>query len=130
VHCTKLERSGVPSAPVVGDVFANLVKMHAKLVGMPHHRTVFLPHPTSRLPAEKCRGYIEGNDPITNRPVLDEIILSLTGPLTDEERYSGLSERSVPRLLEPDTEENLHKFFPQLGSFHSICNKMLTASYF
>ncbi|MFC1533856.1 UGSC family (seleno)protein [Thermodesulfobacteriota bacterium] len=111
MHCTKLERMGVPTAPVHGDIFASLVKMHAGLIGMPHHRMVFVPHPISREPASKCREYIEADDPITGRPVLEEVVEALTMPLNEEDKGTGLVDRPVPRLVEPDSEENLQCLF-------------------
>jgi hypothetical protein len=95
----------------VTEVFAPLVKMHAKLTGKPHLRVTCVPHPISRVPASTCRKYIEGNDPITGRPILDEIVEALTKPLSQEERLTGLEERPMPRLIGPDTEENLQRFF-------------------
>ena len=93
------------------EVFAPLVKMHAKLTGKPHLRVTCVPHPISRVPASTCRKYIEGNDPVTGRPILNEIVEALTKPLTQEERLTGLEERPMPRLVGPDTEENLQRFF-------------------
>jgi hypothetical protein len=95
----------------VTEVFAPLVKMHAKLTGKPHLRVTCVPHPISRVPASTCRKYIEGNDPVTGRPILNEIVEALTKPLTQEERLTGLEERPMPRLVGPDTEENLQRFF-------------------
>ncbi len=93
------------------EVFAPLVKMHAKLTGKPHLRVTCVPHPISRVPASICRKYIESNDPITGRPILNEIVEALTKPLTQEERLTGLEERPMPRMIGPDTEENLQRFF-------------------
>ena len=101
--------------PVVTEVFAPLAKMHAKLVGKPSLRITCVPHPLSRVPSPVCREYIEGNDPISGRPVLDEIIEALTRPLSEEDKRTGLEERPVPRLIGPDSEENLQRFFLENG---------------
>ncbi|MFC1820843.1 UGSC family (seleno)protein [Thermodesulfobacteriota bacterium] len=95
--------------------FASLVKMYAKLVGKPNLPVACVPHPISRVPAQKCREYIESNDPVTGMPVIDEIVEALTKPLTEEEKRSRLEERPVPRFLEPDTEENLQRYFLENG---------------
>lgn len=96
----------------MGEPFESVVKMYAKLVEMPHIPITFTPFPISRLPAPECRKFIEGNDPITGRPIVDEIMEALTKPLTEEQKYAGIEERPVlPRLIGPDTEESLHKFF-------------------
>jgi hypothetical protein len=78
---------------------------------LPNHQITYVPHPISRVPASKCREYIQGNDPISGRPVIDEIIEALTKPLAKRQKRAGVEERSVPRLLGPDTEENLQHFF-------------------
>lgn len=102
---------GIPTAPIEAEVFASLGKMYAEMVGMPNHRFVIVPHPISRVPASKCQDYIKGNDPITGKPIIEEIMEALTRPLTDEDRRSGSQEISEPRLIGPDTEENLHQLF-------------------
>ena len=100
----------------MGKTFESVVKMYAKLVEMPHIPITFTPFPVSRVPAPECRQYIEGNDPITGRPMVDEIVEALTKPLTEEQKHAGIEERPVlPRLIGPDTEENLHKFFLENG---------------
>jgi len=33
-----------------------------------------------------CRKYIEGKDPVTGKPVIDEIIQAITAPLTEKEK--------------------------------------------
>jgi hypothetical protein len=111
VHCVTLEKMGIPTAPIQGEVFASLAQMYAGLVGMPHLRSIRVPHPISRLPASMCRRYIEGNDPVSGKPVIGEIVEALTKPLSDEDKRSGLMERPEPRLIGPDTEENLHRLF-------------------
>jgi hypothetical protein len=111
VHCTTLEKMGIPSAPIETEVFHGLGRMYAGLVGMPNHRIVTVPHPISRTPAPVCREYINGIDPITGRAVIGEIVEALTDPLSVEDRRSGSQERSEPRLIGPDTEDNLHQLF-------------------
>ena len=105
-----MEKMGVPTVPVEGRIFENLVKMHAGLIGMPHHRIAFLPHPTSRAPASVCREYIEGKDPVTGRIFVEELIDGLTRPLNEEEKETGEIERESPRWIGPDTDENLHRY--------------------
>jgi len=57
------------------------------------------------------REYIEGNDPITGRPVMLEVIEGLTGALSETDRQVANFERSTPRLIEPATEDDLHQLF-------------------
>jgi hypothetical protein len=61
--------------------------------------------------AAQLRAYIDGNDPTTGRPVMQEILEGLTAPL-DPEGATGVGfERSTPRLVEADTEERLNQLF-------------------
>jgi hypothetical protein len=98
---------GIPSAYIQTEVFSELGTLIAGLVGMPHHRAIVVPHPISRVPAGQCRTYIEGNDPTTGRPVIEEVIEALTKPLTAEEQRKLIEENPEPRLFGPDTEEAL-----------------------
>jgi hypothetical protein len=78
---------------------------------MPNHRFTFTPHPITGVAAATCRKYLEGNDPVTGKPIVQEIIRAITGPLSDEDKRTGFIERPTPRLVDPDTEENLHRIF-------------------
>jgi hypothetical protein len=102
---------GVPTAPLELEVFASLADMYKGLVGMPYHRIAYIPNTVSRLSNQKCREYIQGNDPMTGRPVVAEIVEALTKPLRREAKRAGLVERPEPRLIGPDTEENLQQLF-------------------
>ncbi len=62
------------------------------------------------------QGYIRGNDPVSGAPLMDEIFYALTQPLTDAEKnYKPVKRPTWPRLLKPDTEENLHRLFLESG---------------
>jgi hypothetical protein len=108
-----VEKLGVPTAPVVTRVFQDLVKSYALKKGMPNQRFTFVPHPITGTPVETCRKYLQGNDPTTGKPVLQEIIEAITNPLGDEDRKKGFIETPTPRLVEPDTAENLERLFLQ-----------------
>jgi hypothetical protein len=106
-----LETAGVPTLAVHTHVFARLARSVARTGGMPTLRQAFVPQPIVGRSAEQLRGYVEGTDPVSKRPFLQEVVDALTGPLTAED-LQGLSfDRSTPRLLEPDTAENLHELF-------------------
>jgi hypothetical protein len=106
-----LEASGVPTVSVHTNVFEKLARSIALMNGMPGARQAFVPQPiVGKSPAE-LRAYVEGNDPVSGRPFMQELIEGLTRPL-DGDDLKGLSfERSTPRLLEPDTEEQLQQLF-------------------
>ncbi len=78
-------------------------------------RYTFVPHPIAGTSAETCRNYLEGNDPVTGKPVLKEIIDAITVPLSKEDSETGSIERPSERLVAPDTEENLHHLFLDNG---------------
>ena len=111
----QLEKAGVPSVAVHTDVFARLARSVARANGMPRTRQAFVPQPVVDKTPEQLRGYIEGLDPVTKRPFMQEVIEGLSQPL-DEEDLKGLAfDRSTPRLVEPDTEDNLQRLFLDNG---------------
>ena len=106
-----LEQDGIPTIPVSTHVFARLARATSLAAGMPTIRNAFVPQPVvGRTPSE-LRGYIEGIDPVSKRPFMQEVLEGLTGPLTDEDLKGATFERSTPRLLEPDTPDNLRQLF-------------------
>ena len=106
-----LEEAGVPSVAVHTDVFARLARATAQANGMPRTRQAFVPQPVVDLSRSELRAYIEGRDPTSGRPFMQEVVEGLTGALETED-LSGVSfDRSTPRLLPADTEENLRQAF-------------------
>jgi hypothetical protein len=80
---------------------------------------VYTPHPVVSIPPETLYGYLEGDDPLTGKRVIDEIVDALT-------TYSGEAEAgndSLPAeqatareaLLGPDTEDNFQRLFYERG---------------
>jgi len=111
----QLENAGVPSVAVHTDVFARLARSVARMNGMPRTRQAFVPQPVVDKTPQQLRGYIEGLDPTTKRPFMQEVIEGLSRPL-DEEDLKGLSfDRSTPRLVEPGTEDDLQRLFLDNG---------------
>jgi hypothetical protein len=102
---------GVPTVAFHTQPFERVVRSVTQLNGMPRMRQVFVPQPVMGKTPQQLRAYIDGNDPITGRPVMQEVIEGLTMPLDDEDLKQTTFERSTPRLVEPDTEENLHRLF-------------------
>jgi hypothetical protein len=110
-----LEKMGIPTAPVVTAGFPNLTRSFAYKKGVPELRLTFIPHPFSARPVEVQREYIKGKDPISGKPIIEQIVEALTKPLTDKERKTGTIERPIRRILGPDTPENLAKLFLENG---------------
>jgi len=115
IFCSILEKQGLPTAPVITEAFPRIPKSFAYKKGMPELRFTFVPHPFANRSLEVHRKYLEGKDPINDKPVLDEIVEALTRPITDKETKTGTIDRSMPRLLEPDTPENLERLFIEKG---------------
>ena len=82
-------------------------------MGMPRLRQAYTPHPVVDQSAAHLRAYIEGNDAVSGRPFMQEVLDGLTSPLEDAD-LQGLSfERTTPRLVEPDTEDDLQRLFEE-----------------
>ena len=106
-----LETAGVPTISVHAPIFDGVAKSVARANGMPTLRQAFVPQTImGRSPAE-LRAFLERNDPVSNRPLMQEVIGGLTGALTEEDLKGVSFERATPRLLEPDTEEHLRELF-------------------
>ena len=101
----------MPSIAVHTHVFQRLSKATALAMGMPRLRQAYVPQPVVDRSAADLRAYIEGQDPISRRPFMQEVIDGLLSPL-DEADAQGLTfERTTPRLVEPDTEDGLQRLF-------------------
>jgi hypothetical protein len=96
--------------------FQELASTTAFKKGIPNLRIVYTPHPITDRPAELCREYIAGNNPLSNKPMLDEIYSGLVTPLSAIDAKAGFLEREArPRLFPADTAENLMEFFYNQG---------------
>lgn len=102
---------GVPTVAVHTDKFDRVVQSVATVNGMPGLWQVFVPQPVMGKSARELRTYVDGCDPITGRPVMQEVIEGLTRPLDDRDLKPVEFDRATPRLVEPDTEENLQRLF-------------------
>jgi hypothetical protein len=95
--------------------FADVVVQAARNHGM-ILRFSFPPYPLLGRPREVLRRYVEGADPITGKPLMQEVVEALTAPLTEDEKHPEATPRAPrPRLMRPDTEDNLHRFFLENG---------------
>jgi hypothetical protein len=95
--------------------FAEYAAMDARNHGM-KLRFSFPPYPLVGRPREVLRLYVEGNDPVSGKPLMPQVVDALTKPLTEEEKNPKAARGAPrPRLLQPDTEENLHRLFLENG---------------
>ena len=99
---------GIPAVALHTSIFDRVVTSTARVQGLAHAPEVFVPQPVMGKSAEELRAYIEGKDPITGKPVMQEVIEGLTRGIAAE---ATVADRSTPRLVAPDTEDNLHKLF-------------------
>jgi hypothetical protein len=102
---------GIPTVAVHVQVFARLVESVSRAKGMPRARQAFVPVPMFNQPPAVLRGYVEGDEPVHGGPFMARVFDLLTRPLSDEDLRGSGWDRSTPRLVEPDTEENLHELF-------------------
>jgi hypothetical protein len=102
---------GLPTAPLVTIAFKDLAKSNAGSRGMPGLRTCFLPHPmTDKTDAEMYQVLL-GNDPVTNKLLMPEIIDALTKPLTADEGKTGSVAPDIGPATYSDTEDNLQRMY-------------------
>ena len=107
---------GVPAVPMITERFQELVTTISFKKGIPNMRIVYTPHPITDRPADLCRKYIAGDDPITKKPMLEEIYSDLTRPLSAADSKAGYLEREPrPRTFPADTPDNLREFFYNQG---------------
>ncbi len=104
--------------PTVGAAASNIVNYalgynFEYTNGMPI-RYVGFPFPVAGQPKSVHHRYVfESNDVVSGKPMMKAIIDALTSPLTEKEKFAGKPPEAVtePRLLKPDTEENLQQLF-------------------
>jgi hypothetical protein len=100
---------------VVTAKFANYVTRDTENHGM-LLRYAYPPYPVGWVSKEVLRGYVDGNDPITGTPLMQEMIDALTKPLADDEKNPKPAKRPKrPRLLKKDTVENYKRMFIENG---------------
>lgn len=114
-HCKDLELNyGLPTAPVgqatVVPYARNWDFEYSN--GMPLRFTA-IPTPVAGMNEEIIKGYLDGNDPTTGKPVKESIVDALTAPLTEEEKFSGMPEQPAepPRYLTFDSEAEAQEYF-------------------
>jgi hypothetical protein len=106
-----VEADGIPTVAVHTHPFARLARQAARANGTPTLRQAFVPQPVVGVSAQKLREYIDGTDPVSKRPFMQELLQGLCGEFTPEDLAGVGFERDTPRLLEPDHEDALHALF-------------------
>src|SRR6266851_5744003 len=101
----------VPTVAIHTNVFERVVRSVARVNGMPRARAVFVPQPVMGKSPKELRAYVDGNDPVTGRPVMQEVIEGLTRPFDAKDLEKVAYERTTPRLVDPATEDELQQVF-------------------
>jgi len=101
--------------PAMGFLLSEF-KEQAELValtqGMPGIRTQYIRGPVWGKTREQIRKQIiEGNNPVSGKPLMQEVIAKLTTSLTAAESDMSPKKMDVGPETYTDTEENLHKLF-------------------
>lgn len=108
------QQYGIPTVAIAGQnvvpfgIGANVTYGTGKPI-----RFVAFPFPFSGQRREVLKGYVEGQDKVSGKPMMQAIVDGLTQPLTDAEKLSGPVAQAAEesRYLPPDTEENLQQLF-------------------
>jgi hypothetical protein len=95
--------------------FKDLAISTAAKRGMPHERICFTPHPIWGKSDEQMYAYLEGNDPVTGKPLMPEVMAALTNPLTADEQKTGTVTPSIGPPTFVDTYDNLQKYYMNNG---------------
>jgi len=106
---------GFPTAPMVTIAFKNLALSNAAQRGMPHERICFTPHPVWGKTDAEMYAYLEGNDPVSGKPLMKEVVDALTQPLTADESKTGTVTPDVGPPTFIDTSDNLQQYYLDNG---------------
>ena len=96
---------------MIVDSLESLVVDKANNVGMPHLRLTFTPTPVGGKTREELWDYVNGHNPVSKKPLMEEIVGHLTRSLNEDEMRTGISERPKQRLLGPFTQEQMQIYF-------------------
>jgi hypothetical protein len=78
---------------------------------MPHERICFTPHPMTNKSDAEMYAVLEGNDPVSGKPLMLEILDALTKPLTADEQKTGTMTPDVGPATYADTPDNLQRLY-------------------
>jgi hypothetical protein len=106
---------GIPAVPMVTIAFKDLAKTNCAKRGMPLQRIAFTPHPVWGKTDEQMYAYLEGNDPVSGKNLMKEVVDNLTRPLTADESKTGVVTPPVGAPTFIDTSDNLQQYFLDNG---------------
>src|SRR5579862_5151850 len=106
---------GIPAVPMVTIAFKDLALTNCAKRGMPLQRIAFTPHPVWGKTDEEMYAYLDGNDPVSGKPLMKEVVDSLTRPLTADESKSGVVTPPTGAPTYTDTSDNLQQYYLDNG---------------
>jgi hypothetical protein len=78
-HAITLEtKYGIPTVGLHTDKFNRVVESVTKMAGLPQVPRAFVPQPVMGKTQAELKAYVNGKDPISGRPLMQEIIEALT----------------------------------------------------
>lgn len=95
--------------------FKNLALSNAAQRGMPHERICFTPHPVWGKTDAEMYAYLEGNDPVSGKPLMKEVTDALTQPLSADESKTGTVTPDIGPATFIDTSDNLQQYYLDNG---------------
>ncbi len=103
----------IPAVPVIMHDFAKQQKEVTLNLGMPGLRIQYFRGPVWGKTNEQIRKHIimEGKNPLTGRPVMQELVENLTKPLTAEEQKTGEVRKDLGPETYTGTPDELQKLF-------------------
>ena len=73
----------MPTVALHTDKFDKVVRSVTKMAGLAAAPTVFVPQAgDGQVRRPSCKAYVDGTDPITGRPVMQEVVAALTTQLS------------------------------------------------
>jgi hypothetical protein len=107
-HSETIENMGVPTVSIVTEAFAGQCRNLIYESGYHTQRLYFCPMPIAGKDNAYCAKVIAGNDPITGKPLLQEIIDGMTLDNPDDQKPGKIVQ---PRALQygPDTPDKLNQ---------------------
>jgi hypothetical protein len=107
-HSETIEGMGVPTVALVTDAFKDQCQSLIYESGYPTQRLYFTPMPITGTTEEYCRSVILGTDPVTKKPLWDEIVNGLTIDNPDDQKPGSIA-TVRPATYGPDTEANIRQ---------------------
>jgi hypothetical protein len=75
---------GVPTVALHTEKFDKVVRSVTRMAGLPEAPRAFVPQPVMGKSAAELRAYVNGKDPVTGRPVMQEVVEALTMAVAGE----------------------------------------------